>query len=172
MSLKCTDCGKIIKDEQKAIIRTLQNGIKEIICQDCLNKTVGKSYFTRRSMNKIGCLLPFLGIVAIIFLPWQKGLIILGVSIIISLLLYKKSTSLFDEDLGIKDLKWCKNCAHFKKIKNWEPGISTTIKLLENKNTIPCEIFPETKQTWEEFIKLEWEKRALYPKNCPKWIKK
>lgn len=173
MSYKCKDCGKIIEDEKNAIVRTLPNNSKEVICEECLAKSVGKSYFERRAMNKIGCLLPFLGIFTIFILPWQIGLIIFGITIIISLLLYKKNSSLFDEDMGIKNLKWCKNCVHFKKIKSWEANIlSPNIISLENSDIIPCKIFTETKKTWQNFIKLDWGQRTTYPKNCSRWIKK
>ncbi len=70
-----------------------------------------------------------------------------------------------------KKILWCKTCKHFEKIKNYEEKLSLSEKIIKDSE-IPCKILNKTRILWIDYFQTESGERALYPKNCPEWIKK
>lgn len=70
-----------------------------------------------------------------------------------------------------EEIKWCKTCKYFKKIKDYEEKLFLSEEMI-NDSEIPCKILSETRGVWIDYFQTEKGKRILYPKNCQKWVKK
>jgi len=70
-----------------------------------------------------------------------------------------------------EEIKWCKTCKYFKKIKDYEEKLFLSEKMI-NDSEIPCGISAETRELWRDYFQTEKGRRTLYPKNCQKWVKK
>jgi len=100
-----------------------------------------------------------------IILPIASILIIpvtLIVALPLDLLFPLKSTK------EAKNIKWCKNCLHYRKSKKFEDTISGLWRSEEmpSNEIIPCKIVMEAIDDWAEYYDMEPSNRSLYPKDC------
>jgi len=70
-----------------------------------------------------------------------------------------------------EEVKWCKTCKYFKKIKDYEEKLFLSEEMI-NDFEIPCKILNKTKRLWINYFWTRKRERTLYPKNCQKWVKK
>lgn len=124
-------------------------------------------------------MLTFFGsIVSFFFLDWRISLLVLVVSLIVWLVAdivrHKASVKMEKIDGTNKmlgDLKWCRNCKHFKKVRGFEKHLWRS-EAIKEMTDFPCKISDSTRDTWVSYFQLPPEKRAMYPKDCASWVKK
>lgn len=83
---------------------------------------------------------------------------------------FAKENGLFSFHLDHKlprEIRWCKNCAHFPKVRGWEDSIWSSGEM-PDENKLPCTIVYETLDVWTDNFQLAEDRRTLYPKDCPK----
>lgn len=181
MSDICADCNKILDENDKKYSRATQYGASQILCEKCFNASAGEYYFERQSLAKLGCSTPFWGIIAAIiayvFWGWKICLLVVGITIALTVffmtsLEYFINQMWLRKGIDVKNLRWCKTCKYFKKIKDWESKFHYSNEILED-NKIPCKILSQTKNIWERYFKTPQMQKTLYPKDyCDQWLKR
>lgn len=136
--------------------------------------------FLSKTLKAFGVLIMTL-VIGFIFLSTNQALILNGIILIyvlfnvIQFKKYSKKDRIEnydeDDDFDYSAIVWCKNCVHFKKVKNWENGLSK-VESIENVDSVPCEIYEKTKLIWDEHFDKPVSQRYLYPKNCPSFQKR
>jgi hypothetical protein len=69
-----------------------------------------------------------------------------------------------------KEIRWCKNCEHYRPSERYENIIGGlwTAKSMQNRSDLPCDIADNAAaEVWERYFLGELNSRALYPKDCP-----
>ena len=74
--------------------------------------------------------------------------------------------------IDVTEIIWCKNCANFRNVKNWQSDRIYQADVFENMSNVPCQIPLETMEFWKTFLKTPKSERFLYPKNCENFTKK
>jgi hypothetical protein len=151
------------------------------IREDWGNKDFVEEQDRLKILTKIGCtgilLIPIAVLIAIVW-DWRigGGLVLVGVlSLVISDSRKKKLLEKREQREGRwvdrSKIEWCKNCVHFRKIRKWEDSFDGLWKLPEapDADSLPCQIVAQTADLWEGYFNLPHEKRAMYPKECPKF---
>lgn len=73
-----------------------------------------------------------------------------------------------NERINVGEIKWCRNCKHRRKSKEYEDVISGLwrSKSMPRSDKLPCNIILETAGVWERYFKAEPDARALFPNDC------
>ena len=68
-----------------------------------------------------------------------------------------------------QDIKWCRNCKHYRKSKEYEDALSGLWHSQEmpRSDKLPCKIVLETSAVWERYYESDPRSRTLFPKECP-----
>ena len=72
--------------------------------------------------------------------------------------------------VNVREIKWCRNCRHYKKSKEYEdmpPKGLWFSGSMPRRDELPCNIALEAAKVWEDYFKVEPSSRALFPKDCP-----
>lgn len=71
-----------------------------------------------------------------------------------------------------KNVRWCKNCVHHKQAATYEDviGGSWRADAMPHVRDLPCDIAGDALDVWQGYFRLELNKRALYPKDCPHFM--
>ena len=72
------------------------------------------------------------------------------------------------ETVNAREIKWCPNCKHRRKSKQYEDVINGLwrSKSVPRSDRLPCNIILETAGVWERYFKVEPDARALFPSDC------
>jgi hypothetical protein len=73
------------------------------------------------------------------------------------------------ETVDVREIKWCKNCSHYKQSERYEDtfrGLWKSVSMPRNED-LPCSIVLQTSDVWENYFDLKPASRTLYPKECP-----
>lgn len=101
-----------------------------------------------------------------VVMPWLN-LLLMPLTLIVALPL----DFLFPpkDKVDVQQIMWCKNCAHFRKLEQYEDIIDGLwrSKSRPQNGDLPCSILPETSEVWERYFLSTPESRPLYPKDCP-----
>ena len=74
------------------------------------------------------------------------------------------------EAVDPKTLRWCKTCRHYRKVRRWSDRFGENGPLPPDE--LPCRIPDQTRDVWDRYFRLSSSYRTLYPKDCPKWMKR
>lgn len=176
---KCFYCQK------EASVEAFRNPItKEIhlTCEQCRN-SLSLFIKERLFLSKAIFALPLfiLGTIVLIFFDWHWGLFGLILCIILEIISIRL-LSHYNKKVRIgcgtyvdpHNIRWCETCKSYRKVKGFDDladGIWAN-EQLPDSSYIPCKIIDETIGVWKSFFALDRGKRALFPKDCPKWTKR
>ena len=142
-----------------------------------------EDYMTEQYQLKFYSKISWLGILSVpvailisFFWDWRIGL---GLAVV-GILAFRISDSRHKKVLTAREkregrwvdrskIEWCKNCVHFRKIRNWEDSHDGLWTLSEapQLDLLPCGIAAQTSIVWQDYFAQGREQRTLYPKNCP-----